>query len=389
MLTRRSLLRATLLSGGALFVDLAGISRASGLHPQRKDPFASGNRLGTLDFLNEGSVPFDGVQGSELDGRLYSDLSALEPEKPTTPTETFYIRTRASELLPDMTAWQVNLGGLFEKPINLGIESLKKTARPMGTHLMECAGNVRLARFGLLSTGNWTGVAVSEILDKAKAKSAAARVLISGFDRYSKESGNSIPGASWTFSRQQLDAAGAFLATELNGQPLTKDHGAPIRLVVPGWYGCTCIKWVNEITLVGEEAEATSQMQEYAGRTLQKGVPALAKEFQPAVIEQAAMPVRIEKWNVVGKIKYRVVGIAWGGSQPMKALQIRFNPEEDYVPVDNFHQVKNDPWTFWTHDWSPKAPGTYAIRLSVKEPVVQARRLDSGYYVRSVEITVV
>ena len=134
MLTRRSLLRATLLSGGALFVDLAGISRASGLRPQRKDPFASGNRLGTLDFLNEGSVPFDGVQGSELDGRLYSDLSALEPEKPTTPTETFYIRTRASELLPDMTAWQVNLGGLVEKPINLGIESLQKTARPMGTH---------------------------------------------------------------------------------------------------------------------------------------------------------------------------------------------------------------------------------------------------------------
>jgi hypothetical protein len=99
------------------------------------------------------------------------------------------------------------------------------------------------------------------------------------------------------------------------------------------------------------------------------------------------MPVRIEKWSVAGKIQYRVVGIAWGGTQPIKVLQIRFNPEEDYVPVDNFHQVKNDPWTLWTHNWSPKAPGTYAIRLSVKEPAVQARRLDSGYYVRSVEIT--
>lgn len=252
---------------------------------------------------------------------------------------------------------------------------------------MECAGNVRQARFGLLSVGNWAGIPVAEILDHAKAKSTAARVLVSGFDSYAHESRTSVPGASWIFTREQLEKAGAFLATELNGQPLTRDHGAPVRLVVPAWYGCSCIKWVNEITLVGDDAESTSQMREYAGRTAQKGVPELAKDFQPAVIEQAAMPVRIEKWSVAGKIRYRVVGIAWGGTQPVKVLQIRFNPEEDYVPVDNFHQVKNDPWTLWTHDWSPKAPATYTIRLSVKEPAVQARRLDSGYYVRSIEIT--
>jgi hypothetical protein len=55
--------------------------------------------------------------------------------------------------------------------------------------------------------------------------------------------------------------------------------------------------------------------------------------------------------------------------------------------VDHFNQVKNDPWTLWTHAWSPTVPGTYMIRLAVKEPAVQARRLDSGYYVRTVEIT--
>src|SRR6266566_2842961 len=120
-------------------------------------------------------------------------------------------------------------------------------------------------------------------------------------------------------------------STELNGQPLPKDHGAPVRLVVPGWYGCTSIKWVNEITLVEQEVEATSQMREYAARTLQKGVPQLAKDFQPAAIDQAAMPIRIEKWTIADKIQYRVVGIAWGGSQPINVLQIRFNPEEDYV----------------------------------------------------------
>jgi DMSO/TMAO reductase YedYZ molybdopterin-dependent catalytic subunit len=386
-LTRRNLLKATMLSGGALLADLHGIAWPTPTQSQQTDPFAGGTWLGTVDFINEGPVPLDAPQGSELDGRLYTDLSTLEPQNSITPTDNFYIRTRVSELFPNPTAWQLKVDGLVDRPMNLGIESLKKAAKPMGVHVMECAGNVRLARFALISAGNWTGVAVSEILDKVKVKPTATRILISGFDRYARESKTSVPGASWIFSLEQLSAARALLAAELNGQPLTRDHGAPVRLVVPGWYGCTCIKWVNEITLVGEDAEATSQMQEYAARTQQKGVPQLAREYQPAVIEQAAMPIRVEKWSIAGKVKYRVVGIAWGGSQPVKVLVIRFNPEEDYMPVDKFKHLRNDPWTLWSHTWSPKAPGTYAIRLAVKEPAVQARRLDSGYYVRTVEIT--
>jgi DMSO/TMAO reductase YedYZ molybdopterin-dependent catalytic subunit len=387
MLTRRWLLRATALAGSGLALDFGGLAWPSPSQPPQRDLFAGGKQLGTVDFLNEPPVPLEVPEGSELDGREYTDLSLLEAPDAVTPTEKFYIRTRASELLPDSANWQVKLGGLVERPVGLAIESLKKTAKPMGAHLMECAGNVRQARFGLLSVGNWAGIPVSEILDRVKAKSAATRILVSGFDRYAHESRTSVPGASWIFTREQLEKMGAFLATELNGQPLARDHGAPVRLVVPGWYGCTCIKWLDEITFVEESAESTSQMREYAARTAQKGVPELAKDFQPAVIEQAAMPIRIEKWSVASKTRYRVVGIAWGGTQPVKVLQIRFNPEEEYVPVDNFHQLKNDPWTLWTHDWSPKAPGNYAIRLAVKEPAVQARRLDSGYYVRSVEIT--
>jgi len=166
-------------------------------------------------------------------------------------------------------------------------------ATPLGLHLMECAGNTRVAHFGMISVADWAGVPLSEILDSAKVKSGATRVLISGFDRYAKASASSIPGASWVFTLKELKAARAFLATEMNGQPLTADRGAPVRLVVPGWYGCTCVKWVDRITFVDESAEATSQMQEYAARTHQKGSPRFAREFQPAVIDQAAVPIRV------------------------------------------------------------------------------------------------
>src|SRR5579864_8345706 len=385
-LNRRHLLKRSFLAGGAWFMGLDKLAGQPFFQTSVRGLLERGQLLGTIPFTGEARVPMEDAFGAELDGRLYTDLAALNPDSSVIPTERFYIRTRASELLEAQKIWQVRVGGLTARPYQLTMEDLKGMAKPMGRHLMECAGNARSVHFGMIGVADWGGVPLFDILDGAKANPRGNRVVISGFDTYVRKSASSVPGASWVFTKEELKNAGAFLATEMNGSPLTKDHGAPVRLVVPGWYGCACIKWVNEISLVGEAAEATSQMREYAGRTLQKGVPQLARDYQPAVMEQAAMPIRIEKWNVGGKVKYRVVGIAWGGSQPVKVLQIRFNPEEDYVPVDNFNQTRNDPWTLWTHAWSPKAPGTYTIRLSVKEPVIQARRLDSGYYVRTVEI---
>ncbi len=185
----------------------------------------------------------------------------------------------------------------------------------------------------------------------------------------------------------ELKFSHAFLATKMNGQPLSMDHGAPVRLVVPGWYGCTCIKWVNEISLLAEDAAATSQMQEYASRTMQPGVPLLAKDFQPAMIDAAAVPIRVEKWLVGGRVQFRVAGVQWGGTQPVRELEIQFNPEENYVPVTDLRFGAAGSWNFWSQVWTPNKPGQYMIRLRVKGPQIVTRRLDSGGYVRSVVIT--
>ncbi len=350
---RREFLRVSLLGSGAL---LAGFDKLSGF-PQNQsegnDPFRGGKRLELVEFAGESRAPLDTVIGVGLDARLYSDLSTLTLNQLVTPIEKFYIRTRASELLEAGRPWRIKLAGRVQEPANLTLDDLQRSAKPMGMHLMECSGNARSTRFGLLSV----------------------------------KSATSIPGADWIFRLEELKTTKAFLATGMNGRPLTRDHGAPVRLVVPGWYACTCIKWVNAITFIDEDAEATSQMQEFAARTHQQGVPKLAKDYRPAAIDQAAMPTRVEKWLVNGRIKYRVTGILWGGSRPIKVLEIRFNPEEDYVRVDKFSQTTNDPWSFWSHEWTPKTTGAYMIRLRVTDPEVQTRRLDSGYYVRSVEVT--
>lgn len=395
LITRRRFLRTSLTSSAALLVGLHGgrmlvaEALAAMTIPVGFRPVTSGALLGTVPFVNESNFSLETPFGSGLGGRLVTDLSALGPDTLITPNEKFFIRTRFPDRLRSTADWKIRVGGLVETPIALRLDNLMREARPMGTHLIECSGNTAHRRFGLISTAKWTGIQITKVLSKARIQPHARRVMISGFDEHSQRHRGSLVGASWIFTFEQLKRAGAFLATGMNGVPLPKDHGYPVRFMMPGWYGCTCIKWVNEISLVDDTAPATDQMKEYAGRTHQDGIPKLAKDFMPANIDLAAMPVRVERWRLNGTLVYRVVGLMWGGNKPTTALMIRFNPRTDYVPVHDYAHVTNATWTIWSHMWKPTRPGRYRIQLQVDDPAVRTRRLDKGYYARTVEIRAV
>ena len=134
-------------------------------------------------------------------------------------------------------------------------------------------------------------------VSRLKPGADAKGVLVSGRD-YREPSADSPSGASWILPLASLERLGAFLAVRMNGEALPVDHGKPVRLVVPGWYGCAWIKWVDEIRLVGEREAATSQMKEFAGRTHQAARHDLAIDYTPPDIQAAAMPVRVEKRRV-------------------------------------------------------------------------------------------
>jgi DMSO/TMAO reductase YedYZ molybdopterin-dependent catalytic subunit len=386
-LTRRAILKGSLIAGGISLVGFRDLGLPSFFSNPQTNRFQNGRILGLIEFAGEAPIPLDTAMGAGLDGRLYTDLSKIAASNPAVANEKFYVRTSVSEFLKDGEPSRIEITGLVKEPTKISVVELKKMSRPAGLHLLECSGNVRDAHFGMLSVADWSGAPVSDILDFLHVESAASHILISGFDRYPDTSSTSEPGASWIFPIDELKSSKAFFATTMNGSPLPRDHGAPIRLVVPGWYGCACIKWVDQIQLLGDAALTTSQMREFASRTMQQGVPERVRDYRSPRIEQAAMPIRVEKWLVEGKIKYRIHGIAWGGDQPANGLEIRFASEEDYVPVDDFAQTANDPWSFWTHAWTPAKPGTYLIRLRLKDRGIRARRLDAGYYTRSVEIT--
>ena len=314
-----------------------------------------------------------------------------------TPTDRFFIRTAAPATLPPLERWALRVGGLVHSPLDLNLAALEPLARAIGPHLLECSGNSDQSNYGLISTADWEGAPLAAVLDRIRPSAASWRVLVSGVDDEGSRPVTSVPGASWIFSRDDL--ARATLAMGMNRAPLPRDHGAPVRLIVPGWYGCACIKWVDRLDLVADDTPATTQMREFAARTHQPfdalaiersftaGQPLMARDFTPATIDTAAMPVRAEKWAIDGRIVYRIAGIVWGGSTPTNALQIRFRSGMPWVPVDDCPLPASTlTWSVWTHTWRPEARGRYQIVLRVNDPSIRTRRLDIFFYVREVEI---
>jgi DMSO/TMAO reductase YedYZ molybdopterin-dependent catalytic subunit len=238
-----------------------------------------------------------------------------------------------------------------------------------------------------MSAAAWSGVPVGALLDRVAPLSGSSLIRITGFDPDGRASRSSVPGASWIFSRDDLEKTGAFLATGMNGVQLPPDHGSPVRLLVPNWYGCACIKWVSRLDFVDDDEPPTSQMREFAVRTHQDGIPTIARDFQPPVIDLAAAPVRVEQWAVDGRIVYRVVGVRWGGSKPTRALTIRFRHDQPFVQVDNCpDSVETRTWSMWSHLWRPESAGRYQIVLSVSDRTIRARRLDLFFYTREVRV---
>lgn len=342
-------------------------------------------------FDGRPTPPLHTLLGAGLDARQFSDLSAIDADHLTTSTDRFYIRTAHPPALPPAATWKIVFGGLVADERTLEIRSLERDARDMGVRFMECAGNSDPANFGLLSAASWTGVPMAAVLSQGTKRPGAQRVRIAGIDDEQTATVTSNPGASWVFSPDELERTGAFLALRMNDAPLTADHGAPVRLVVPNYYGCSCIKWISRIDWVSDDEPATSQMIEFSARTHQAGVPRLARDYEPPVVDLAAMPIRVEQWalNRDGKerIVYRVVGLRWGGAVRRAPLTIRFRSSERFVPVGDSPPTDNpQTLSLWSHEWTPDAPGRYQITLAVADRSIRVRRLDLYFYTREVEI---
>ncbi len=355
------------------------------------DGAAAGTLIETLTLSREDGVfqPF-GVKfgGPGLDTRQVTDLAHLAPDRLITPNDLAFIRTECPAAVSRRPRpWTIATTGLVAQAGSMTVDDLANLSRPMGTHLLECAGNNNPANFGLMSVAAWDGVPLVDLLSRLRPAPQATALRIVGLEDEGQRSATSVTGASWVLPIAALDRLGAFLALRMNGEPLPPDHGSPVRLVVPGWYGCAWIKWVTAMHLVGADEPATTQMKEFAGRTHQTARHDLARDYAPADIQAAAMPIRVEKRRTPEGAHYRVVGIAWGGHRPIDRLAIRFGSDDTWKPVPICGpRPAAGVWTLWEYQWIPPAVGVYSIALRVPDRSMPQRRLDAGYYIRRVSV---
>jgi DMSO/TMAO reductase YedYZ molybdopterin-dependent catalytic subunit len=248
------------------------------------------------------------------------------------PNARFYMRNNFGIPTLDAASFRLAIGGLVERPHAFTVRDLQNMRSKTLVVTLECAGNGRSMfdpptdgekwGLGAVSTAEWTGVPLVEILDRAGVRPEAKEVLFRGADGGAPDGG---PG-SMRFERSlQLDDArdgDVLLAYAMNGEPLPVEHGSPLRLVVPRWDAVASVKWLTEIEVIDRSFTGHYQGDKYRyewerdGRivnepvTLQR-VRALITEPSPhAEVSSGELAIR---------------GVAWSGAAPIARVEVSVN----------------------------------------------------------------
>jgi DMSO/TMAO reductase YedYZ molybdopterin-dependent catalytic subunit len=245
-----------------------------------------------------------------------------------TPTPRFYVRNHFQIPELDANTWRLEVGGLVERPLSLTLRDLQQLPSQTMVVTLECAGNGR-ARFdppaegekwnlGAAGTAAWTGVPLVEVLDRVAPRAAASEIVFRGAD-----SGTVLDrhGVRYERSLTVADARGseALLAYAMNGEPLPREHGFPLRLIVPRWYGMTAVKWLTEIDLVDEPFAGHFQTNAYFYEWSDDGEVArepVTLQNVRSLITEPSDGDEIDRGEVV------IRGVAWSGAAPIGRVEV-------------------------------------------------------------------
>lgn len=242
--------------------------------------------------------------------------------EPRTPAGAFFKRNHFPIPDVDISWWALAVEGGSRGALRLSLEELAGLPTCSVEATLECAGNGRTLQepapggtpwtLRAVSTACWTGTPLHAVLDLAGVPPGAAEVLFEAAD------GRGAPTGPYARSLP-LDVAQqpqVLLAREMNGAPLPHEHGAPVRLLVPGWYGMASVKWLRRIAFLDEPFEGFFQAQDYVLRP-RSGRPRPVTRVRPRAL--IAQPLDGE---AVGS-PVTLTGWAWSGTGPVARVEVR------------------------------------------------------------------
>ena len=191
-----------------------------------------------------------------------------------TPVGMHYLLTHFDMPHVDVDTFRLEIGGLVDRPTRLTLDELRSAGSQTLAVTLECAGNGRThlsprafnMPWGLeaVSTAEWTGVPLRDVIGRGGVKPEAVELVFSGPDEGTQ--GGVRHSYQRSLTRGEIERPEVMLVWDMNGRPLEPQHGAPLRLIVPGWYGMASVKWLRSIEAVPEPFLGVQQASSYAIR---------------------------------------------------------------------------------------------------------------------------
>ncbi|HEY7380266.1 MAG TPA: sulfite oxidase [Gaiella sp.] len=313
----------------------------------------------------------EGVSLAELQLAARNSGMPLEALRyPVTPVGLHYLLTHYDIPAVDRSSWRLRIAGAVRDELELSLDELRTRPHAIVRATMECAGNGRalleprpvsqpwLAE--AVGTAEWGGTPLAPLLREAGLADDVAEILFTGLDRGVEG------GETQSYERSlPLDEAlreEVLLAYEVNGEPLPAQHGAPLRLVVPGWYGMTNVKWLGRVTALTAPFSGYQNAWSYRLRQDENEAGEPVSRMQPrALMVPPGIPEFLSRDRFVEPGPCRLVGRAWSGWGPIAEVDVSADGGGTWeaADLDDAH----DPWAWrgWSYEWDASVPGRYEL----------------------------
>lgn len=286
----------------------------------------------------------------------------------TVPQDKFFVTQHFNQPQIDANAFRLKLSGLVNKPLELTLDELRKIRSTDMAVGFECSGNSPRSFQGLSSCGRFTGVPLRDVLNRAGVGSKAREVVFLGTDRGEGD----VIFRQQTFKLNQqfgrsitLENAlkpEPLLAWALNGEPLTVPQGAPLRVIMPGWYGVANVKWLSEIHLQEDRYVGNYQTRWYRSVV---GVGGTGEDADLGTQWMENEITRIHLKSVIARVRkmgstHQILGFVLNDGTPLKSVEVK-------IDDGPWQRATLDPantkysWKLFTYKWEDATPGPHTI----------------------------
>ncbi len=287
----------------------------------------------------------------------------------TTPTDAFYAFHQTNTLQLDAGAWRLRVGGLVKHSAEFTLDDLRKRpGRREVAVTIECSGNSGDPRLmnGLVSTATWSGIGLADVLKECSLLPEAREVVFLGMDVEDDrkfEAGNaSFPSPhGWSLYVQDALSPDPLLAFSMNGAPLPTEHGFPLRLVMPGWYGMSQIKWLTRIEVIDRPYEGRHMARNYQSLravTSPEGTAWLDSSISRNRLKSVV--ARVTRKAAGDRFEYKIAGAAWGGPARIEKVEVQIDGES-WAAAAIDQRAGDAAWVLWSAAWKDPSAGEHVL----------------------------